>query len=207
MDVKKLVNKLIKTFPKIQEVKSLVSYILQRQDFKKEELITYWLKIDKGLDRAIINKVIDIINLFYLEGVMPKDVLTEDLLKYAKKLGNQYFLRFLVDVRNSKVYILPPKMKGSKEHVDAAVSILGLKNREDIKRNPEIAKHLVDCYISIEEGKVKEILVHYSLCSLVTWGNVKYEPEDIDKAYGIIWKFVHEGKIPYEIKRFTKNVA
>jgi len=193
---KKLVNSLIKVFPNISEVKSLASYILNNPEAKKEELMAYWYGVSNKLDKIIINKVINIIESSYPKRTYAVELFTKELLRYAEALpNNEFLMKFLVDVNNNKIYIVPATIG----HLKIAASILRLKSEDEIYKNSQIAGHIVGCYILIRNNKVSEVLIG-ATSGLVLGAKVKYSTETINKAYNIMSNFVYSSPLPFEAK-------
>ncbi|MEW6063033.1 MAG: hypothetical protein AB1571_01530 [Nanoarchaeota archaeon] len=202
MDVKQLCKNLMKNFPNIPEVKSLVAYILSNPNTKREEIMAYWEGLSHNkLDETTVDIVRNMIASFYINTFSVK-ILTKDLIRYGQILPrDQVLLKFLVNVKNKKIHILPAWL----HHIGATIKMLGLKNEKELYENPQLASHLVGCYVLLEKNKIKELEIG-ATTGLSLGPKVKYDPKDIGKAYSIITKFILTSKLPYDKVIFKKKV-
>src|SRR3989344_1439538 len=114
----------------------------------------------------------------------------------AIKLGNEKMLKTIVNVESGTVKIVPPEM----EHIDLVAEMLGV-TREEIFRNPEIAKNLVGGYIGLEGETVK--MLDLGGTGLTFGAKIPYDPTTIRKANEIFAGFVSGGDVPVAIERYT----
>ena len=73
--------------------------------------------------------------------------------------------------------------------------------REEIFRNPEIAKNLVGGYIGLEGETVK--MLDLGGTGLTFGAKIPYDPTTIRKANEIFAGFVSGGDVPVAIERYT----
>jgi len=113
-----------------------------------------------------------------------------------KKAG---LLSIFVDVKTGQLHPLPLKV----EHVAFAARLLGT-TVEAIKQKPEMAMHLVNSNIVVENGEIVEVFTGIS--GLELHCNVKHYIADLKKAHGIIWVFINDGEIAVGKIRVNKIV-
>ena len=99
-------------------------------------------------------------------------------------------LTFIINTVTKEIYPIPKNI----EHIDFVCLILGYETRNELKRNPSSASHLVATYLTIKEGEITKILTGFSSTEMA--GGVRHTKKQINEAHKIIHKLISKGEIP-----------
>jgi|SRR3989344_6633376 len=99
------------------------------------------------------------------------------------------YLSLIVNVENDEIYIVPHE----KEHIMLVEQLLSV-DRNYIRKNSDIASHLVPSIIEIQDSEVKGVLTGFS--GLESGFKVRHTEEQLDRAHVLVLAFVENGEIP-----------
>ena len=182
----RIINELLSEFKKLpDEVKSLISYINSHPKSDVNALKIYWINISRNLDKNVVNKVIDIIER------SQNPVINNKLIdNFALHItDNVHMLRLVIDTSKNKVYLVSPK----EEHLEVTARLLN-KRKEDIYKDPSIARNFVGATITIKDDEIVSLVVGGT--GLKLGAKIKYDARTIDKAFSLAFEFITKGEIP-----------
>ncbi len=121
--------------------------------------------------------------------VRPITRLTWDLVERFGGRKAEGLFSILINTNSGEIYIVPREI----EHIDFACRLLNIE-RDEFKREPQIASHLIPVHIKINgEGFVEKIVTGIS--GLELYG-VRHTKIAVETAHAIAHKFVEKGEVP-----------
>jgi len=120
--------------------------------------------------------------------------LTQDIVNHFSGRKREGLIALIVNVRDKTIQPIPY----SKEHIDFVCSLLTLESREELKKNPQIASHLIPSYIELKEimGELTVVKIFTGMSSTEMVAKVWHTQSDLKKAHKLAHEFVENGDFP-----------
>lgn len=129
---------------------------------------------------------------------MPVKKLTLEIIRAFFPRKKEGYLSIIVDTNNNDVHLVPIDM----EHIDFVCQLIKT-TRENLKKSPDMASHLVPALIKIDENHVvKEIISGVSSTEIA--GGIKHTAHQLEIAHTIANGFVYNGEL--EVNLTTNRV-
>jgi hypothetical protein len=119
--------------------------------------------------------------------------LTQELIsKYAVPGDRQNTLRFIIDTRAGRIYVLAERPVEA--HSDIATAIAGLHSDAELMSRPSAGEHLVGAFLEAGAAGVLALYIGYS--TIETHTRIHHSAKTLEKARAMAEAFVRNGTAP-----------